>query len=109
MSSSAGLKRSFCRSSRGRAIRVSPRRKTVAPENHERPNNGIPKRKKTEASPQLSCKFNYAIELTYTLAISESAFFTDDILAYRSAVWQSRAPLTLAVRDSAAATGAARS
>ena len=57
-----------------------PTPKTLRPENHDAPENGIPKRKKTEVRPSLPGKTDYSIAMTYPLATARSAFFTGDSL-----------------------------
>jgi hypothetical protein len=52
--------------------------KTLRPENHDAPENGIAKRKKAEVRPRLPGKSDYSIAMTYPLATARSAFFTGD-------------------------------
>ena len=51
--------------------------------NHEPPKSGIPKRKKTEACPRLSCKIEYLLTSNHSDQSTTSEYFTDDQLAAR--------------------------
>jgi len=54
--------------------------------NHEPPKSGIPKRKKTEACPRLSCKIEYLLTSNHRDQSTTSEYFTDDFLsAFESA------------------------
>ena len=57
--------------------------------NHEPPKSGIPKRKKTETHPRLSCKIQYLLSSNYSDASIASEFFTDDGLRSR---WRELGP-----------------
>jgi len=46
--------------------------------NHEPPKSGIPKRKKTEACPRLSCKIEYLLTSNHRDQSTTSEYFTDD-------------------------------
>jgi hypothetical protein len=48
--------------------------------NHEPPKSGIPKRKKTEACPRLSCKTEYLLTSNHSDQSTTSEYFTDDAL-----------------------------
>src|SRR4029077_6495372 len=62
----------------GLAQRLSSNSESRRQKNHELPKSGIPKRKKTETHPRLSCKIQYLFNSNYSDASITSEFFTDD-------------------------------
>jgi hypothetical protein len=60
--------------------RLSSNSESRRQKNHEPPKSGIPKCKKTDIHPRLSCKFQYFLSLNYSYASIASEFFTDDEL-----------------------------
>jgi hypothetical protein len=49
--------------------------------NHEAPDSGIPKRKKTETRPRLSCKIEYWLRSNHSDKSIASEYFTGDHLS----------------------------
>src|SRR5260221_11277838 len=64
--------------------RLSSNNKSRRQRNHELTKSGIPKRKKTDAHPRLSCKIDYLLSSNHSHASITSEFFTDDERARRS-------------------------
>src|ERR1019366_8332500 len=50
--------------------------------NHKAPKSGIPKRKKTETRPRLSCKIEYLLRSNHCDVSIASEFFTADYRTY---------------------------
>jgi hypothetical protein len=48
--------------------------------NHEPPKSGVPKCKKTEACPRLSCKIEYLLTSNHRDQSTTSEYFTGDIV-----------------------------
>src|SRR6202161_1679147 len=65
--------------------RLPPTAKSAVKRNHETPKSGIPKRKKIEACPRLSCKIQYLLASNHSDQSTTSDYFTDDNLVARSA------------------------
>jgi len=65
---------------RDQAVGVSSNSESRRQRNHEPPKSGIPKRKKTETRPRLSCKIEYLLTLNHSDPSIASEFFTDDHL-----------------------------
>src|SRR5258708_4179930 len=62
----------------GMEQRVTSNSKSRRQRNHELPKSGIPKRKKTDTHPRLSCKIDYLLNSNHSDASITSEFFTDD-------------------------------
>lgn len=60
--------------------RLSSNSESRRQRNHEPHKSGIPKRKKTETHPRLSCKIQYLLSSNYSDASTASEFFTGDAL-----------------------------
>src|ERR1700677_4805374 len=58
--------------------RLPPTAKSAVKRNHETPKSGIPKRKKIEACPRLSCKIQYLLASNHRDQSTTSEYFTDD-------------------------------
>src|SRR5882724_4618139 len=57
---------------------VLPNSESRRQRNHEASKSGIPKRKKTETHPRLSCKIEYLLRSNHRDRSIASKFFTDD-------------------------------
>jgi hypothetical protein len=81
-------------SERMAVIRVPSNTDSDVKRNHETPKSGIPKRKKIEACPRLSCKIEYLITSNYSNVSTASEFFTgDDIAEPRFSASQPKPPI----------------
>jgi hypothetical protein len=59
----------------------SPNSESRRQRNHEAPNSGIQKRKKTETHDRLSCKIEYWLRSNHRDRSIASEFFTDDYVS----------------------------
>src|ERR1700689_2871910 len=75
---------------RAAGSRLPSNSESAVKRNHETPKSGIPKRKKIEACPRLSCKIQYLLASNHRDQSTASEYFTDD-----SEWWSPRRRLTL--------------
>src|SRR5271169_3563953 len=68
---------------RAAGSRLPSNSESAVKRNHETPKSGIPKRKKTEACPRLSCKIEYLLALNHRDTSITSEFFTDDYITFQ--------------------------
>src|ERR1700677_1831979 len=65
---------------RAAGSRLPSNSESAVKRNHETPKSGIPKRKKIEACPRLSCKIQYLLASNHRDQSTTSEYFTDDYL-----------------------------
>src|ERR1700674_1267703 len=65
---------------RAAGSRLPSNSESAVKSNHETPKSGIPKRKKIEACPRLSCKIQYLLASNHSDQSTASEYFTDDYL-----------------------------
>src|SRR6202453_108362 len=63
---------------RAAGSRLPSNSESAVKRNHETPKSGIPKRKKIEACPRLSCKIQYLLASNHSDQSTASKYFTDD-------------------------------
>src|ERR1700691_964919 len=63
---------------RAAGSRLPSNSESAVKRNHETPKSGIPKRKKIEACPRLSCKIQYLLASNHRDQSTTSEYFTDD-------------------------------
>src|ERR1700683_1376943 len=63
---------------RAAGSRLPSNSESAVKSNHETPKSGIPKRKKIEACPRLSCKIQYLLASNHSDQSTASEYFTDD-------------------------------
>src|SRR3984885_2765142 len=71
---------------RAAGSRLPSNSESAVKRNHETPKSGIPKRKKIEACPRLSCKIQYLLASNHSDQSTASEYFTADYMMY----WQIR-------------------
>src|ERR1700674_3573191 len=69
---------------RAAGSRLPSNSESAVKSNHETPKSGIPKRKKIEACPRLSCKIQYLLASNHSDQSTTSEYFTDDKIGFRS-------------------------
>src|ERR1700689_858979 len=65
---------------RAAGSRLPSNSESAVKRNHETPKSGIPKRKKIEACPRLSCKIQYLLASNHSDQSTASEYFTDDYI-----------------------------
>src|ERR1700683_3578691 len=65
---------------RAAGSRLPSNSESAVKRNHETPKSGIPKRKKIEACPRLSCKIQYLLASNHRDQTTTSEYSTDDYL-----------------------------
>src|ERR1700691_4495342 len=80
---------------RAAGSRLPSNSESAVKRNHETPKSGIPKRKKIEACPRLSCKIQYLLASNHRDQSTASEYFTDDIVGWAK---RSVPPLVSAAR-----------
>src|ERR1700690_4474660 len=68
---------------RAAGSRLPSNSESAVKRNHEKPKSGIPKRKKIEACPRLSCKIQYLLASNHSDQSTASEYFTDDYRLFR--------------------------
>src|ERR1700728_810389 len=86
---------------RAAGSRLPSNSESAVKRNHEPPKSGIPKRKKIEACPRLSCKIQYLLASNHRDQSTTSEYFTDDCLRNRSRQLGSQPFLLLHAADPA--------
>src|ERR1700677_2819581 len=66
---------------RAAGSRLPSNSESAVKRNHETPKSGIPKRKKIEACPRLSCKIQYLLASNHSDQSTTSEYFTDDAVS----------------------------
>src|ERR1700691_874161 len=69
---------------RAAGSRLPSNSESAVKRNHETPKSGIPKRKKIEACPRLSCKIQYLLASNHSDQSTASEYFTDDQVSFVS-------------------------
>src|ERR1700689_1765619 len=67
---------------RAAGSRLPSNSESAVKRNHETPKSGIPKRKKIEACPRLSCKIQYLLASNHSDQSTASEYFTDDSIVF---------------------------
>src|ERR1700691_5593251 len=80
---------------RAAGSRLPSNSESAVKRNHETPKSGIPKRKKIEACPRLSCKIQYLLASNHRDQSTTSEYFTDDSVGDNSRNFFSAASYTL--------------
>src|ERR1700677_857912 len=76
---------------RAAGSRLPSNSESAVKRNHETPKSGIPKRKKIEACPRLSCKIQYLLASNHRDQSTTSEYFTDDSVVVLASAGTTRA------------------